>query len=35
MDILSYTAVGLSAAIKEGKVTAVDAMEAVLTQMDR
>lgn len=34
MDILSYTAVGLSAAIKEGKVTAVDAMEAVLTQMD-
>ena len=30
MDILAYSAVELSAAIKQGTVTAVDAMEAVL-----
>lgn len=34
MDILAYSAVELSAAIKEGKVTAVDAMEAVLARID-
>lgn len=34
MDILSYTAVGLAAAIKEGKVTAVEAMEAVLARIE-
>jgi len=34
MDILSYSAVGLSAAIKEGKVTATEAMEAVLARID-
>ena len=35
MDILSYTAVELSAAIKEGKVTAVEAMEAVLAKIEK
>lgn len=35
MDILAYSAVELSAAIKEGKVTAVDAMEAVLARLMR
>ncbi len=34
MDILEYSAVELSAAIKEGKVTATDAMEAVLARID-
>lgn len=34
MDILEYSVVELSAAIKEGKVTAVDAMEAVLARID-
>ncbi len=34
MDILAYSAVELSAAIKQGKVTAVDAMEAVLSRID-
>lgn len=34
MDILAYSAVELSAAIKEGKVTAIDAMEAVLARID-
>ena len=34
MDILSYTAVELAKAIKEGKITAVDAMEAVLAQIE-
>lgn len=34
MDILAYSAVELSTAIKEGKVTAVDAMEAVLARID-
>ena len=34
MDILSYTAAGLAAAIKEGKVTAVEAMEATLARID-
>lgn len=34
MDILEYSAVGLSAAIREGKVTATDAMEAVLARID-
>jgi len=34
MDILSYSAVELSAAVKEGKVTAVEAMEAVLSRVD-
>lgn len=33
MDILSYTAVELAKAIKEGKTTAVEAMEAVLGQI--
>lgn len=35
MDILSYTAAGLGRAIKEGKVTAVEAAEAVLAQMEK
>lgn len=34
MDILAYSAVELSAAIKQGKVTAVDAMAAVLSRID-
>lgn len=34
MDILSYGAVELAAAIKEGKVTAVQAMEAVLAKIE-
>ncbi len=34
MDILAYSAVELSAAIKQGKVTAVEAMEAVLSRID-
>ena len=34
MDILEYSAVELSAAIKEGKFTATDAMEAVLARID-
>lgn len=34
MDILSYTAVELARAIKEGKTTAVEAMEAVLAQIE-
>lgn len=34
MDILEYSAVELSAAIREGKVTATDAMEAVLARID-
>lgn len=34
MDILSYGAVELAAAIKEGKVTAVEAMEAVLSKIE-
>lgn len=34
MDILEYSAVELSTAIKEGKATAVDAMEAVLARID-
>ena len=34
MDILSYSAVELAAAIKEGKVTATEAMEAVLARID-
>lgn len=34
MDILSYSAVGLATAIREGKTTAVEAMEAVLTRID-
>lgn len=33
MDILSLTAVGLGKAIKEGKTTAVEAMEAVLNKI--
>lgn len=35
MDILAYTATELAAAIKEGKTTAVEAMEAVLTQIEQ
>ena len=35
MDILAYSAVELSAAIKQGTVTAVDAMEAVLSRIDK
>lgn len=35
MGILDYSAVGLAAAIKEGRHTAVDAMEAVLGEIDR
>ncbi len=34
MDILEYSAVELSAAIREGKVTATDAVEAVLARID-
>lgn len=34
MDILSYTAVELGKAIKAGKVTAVEAMEAVLARIE-
>ncbi len=34
MDILEYSAVELSAAIKDGKVTASEAMEAVLARID-
>ncbi len=34
MDILAYSTVELSAAIKQGKVTAVEAMEAVLSRID-
>ncbi|MCD8039738.1 MAG: Asp-tRNA(Asn)/Glu-tRNA(Gln) amidotransferase subunit GatA [Lachnospiraceae bacterium] len=34
MDLLAYSAVELSAAIKEGKTTAVEAMEAVLAKID-
>ncbi len=34
MDILAYSAVELSAAIKQGTVTAVEAMEAVLSRID-
>ena len=34
MDILAYSAVELSAAMKQGKVTAVDAMAAVLSRID-
>ena len=34
MDILAYSAVELSAAIKQGKVTAVEAMAAVLSRID-
>lgn len=34
MEILEYSAVGLSAAIREGKVTAPEAMEAVLARID-
>ncbi|MDE7029984.1 MAG: Asp-tRNA(Asn)/Glu-tRNA(Gln) amidotransferase subunit GatA [Lachnospiraceae bacterium] len=34
MDILAYSAVELSAAIREGSVTAVEAMEAVLARID-
>lgn len=34
MDILSYTAVGLAKAIKEGKTTAMEAMQAVLTEIE-
>lgn len=34
MDILEYSAVELSAAIREGKVTATDAMEAVLARIE-
>lgn len=34
MDILEYSAVELSAAIRERKVTAIDAMEAVLARVD-
>ncbi len=33
MDLLSYSAVELAAAIKEGKATAVQAMEAVLARI--
>lgn len=35
MDILSYTATELAAAIKDGKTTAVEAMEAVLAQIEQ
>ncbi|MBD5452388.1 MAG: Asp-tRNA(Asn)/Glu-tRNA(Gln) amidotransferase subunit GatA [Lachnospiraceae bacterium] len=34
MNLLSYSAVELAAAIKEGKVTAVEAMEAVLSKIE-
>ena len=35
MDLLSLSAVELSTAIKEGKISAPEAMEAVLSQIDR
>lgn len=35
MELLSYSAVELAAAIKEGKATAVEAMEAVLSRIDK
>lgn len=35
MDILSYTAVELAKAIKAGKITAVEAMQAVLEQIEK
>ena len=35
MDILSYSAVELGKAIKCGEVTAVEAMQAVLDQIDK
>lgn len=34
MEILEYSAVGLSAAIRDGRVTATDAMEAVLARIE-
>lgn len=34
MDILEYSAVELSAAVREGRITATDAMEAVLARID-
>lgn len=34
MEILEYSAVALSAAIREGKITAVEAVEAVLARID-
>lgn len=34
MDILAYSAMELSAAVREGRVTAVEAMEAVLARID-
>ncbi len=34
MDILSYTAVGLAKAIREGKTTATEAMQAVLNKIE-
>ncbi|MBQ6787345.1 MAG: Asp-tRNA(Asn)/Glu-tRNA(Gln) amidotransferase subunit GatA [Lachnospiraceae bacterium] len=34
MDILSYTAVGLAKAIREGKTTATEAMQAVLDKIE-
>ena len=34
MELLSYGAVELATAIKEGKATAVEAMEAVLSRID-
>ena len=34
MDILEYSAVALSAVIREGKFTATEAMEAVLARID-
>lgn len=35
MELLSFSAVELSAAIREGKTTALEAMETVLSQIDR
>ena len=35
MSVISYTAVELATAIKEGKTTAVEAMEAVLEQIEK
>ena len=35
MDILSYTAVELGRAIKEGKTTDIEATEAVLAQIEK
>lgn len=35
MDILSYTAVGLAKAIKEGKTTAIEAMQAVFDKIEK